>query len=337
MRKILFFFYLLPFMGWSQQRPHYTQYILNNYIVNPAITGIENYVDIKMSARNQWTGIDGAPRTFYLTIHGALNKPDHRLTATSFPIKGENPRGKEYWTYYNAAIPHHGLGFTAVNYTTGYINRLTTYATYAYHVGLSTNTSLSAGFGAGISQFSINRSKISLAEDFDPIINTTAGQLKQFKPEVNAGLWLYAADYFVGVSAQQILPTQLQLIDNQANQSTQVPHIFATAGYKLFMNDDWSLTPSIMTRYISGLPLALDVNFKTQYLDQFWIGGSYRKGDGISGMFGININQTMNISYAYDLSINNNLLRTVHKGTHELMIGFLLNNIYGDWSPRNVW
>ena len=54
----------------AQFRPHYTQYILNNYIVNPALTGIDNYIDVKMSMRNQWLGIDGAPKTFYATVHG---------------------------------------------------------------------------------------------------------------------------------------------------------------------------------------------------------------------------------------------------------------------------
>ena len=43
-------------VGFAQQKPHYTQYILNNYILNPALTGIENYTDVKMSARDQWVG-----------------------------------------------------------------------------------------------------------------------------------------------------------------------------------------------------------------------------------------------------------------------------------------
>ena len=51
----------------SQAKPSFTQYILNNYVLNPAITGIENYVDAKLSIRNQWTGIDGAPVTNYFT------------------------------------------------------------------------------------------------------------------------------------------------------------------------------------------------------------------------------------------------------------------------------
>ena len=58
----------------AQQRPHYTQYILNNYILNPAISGIENYTDVKISARDQWIGLNGAPRTAYLTIQGPIGK-----------------------------------------------------------------------------------------------------------------------------------------------------------------------------------------------------------------------------------------------------------------------
>lgn len=37
----------------AQQRPYYTQYIMNNYIINPAVAGIENYWDVKASHRLQ--------------------------------------------------------------------------------------------------------------------------------------------------------------------------------------------------------------------------------------------------------------------------------------------
>jgi hypothetical protein len=59
MRKPIFIFFLIfgALVVNGQQRPHYTQYIMNNYIVNPAIGGIENYIDAKMSLRNQWIGI----------------------------------------------------------------------------------------------------------------------------------------------------------------------------------------------------------------------------------------------------------------------------------------
>src|SRR6186713_1139634 len=88
------------FVAMAQQKPHYTQYVLNQYIVNPAITGIENYVDLKASHRMQWTGIQDAPVTTYLSAHGPLGKSSYRQTATSFDLKGVNPRGERYWEEY---------------------------------------------------------------------------------------------------------------------------------------------------------------------------------------------------------------------------------------------
>src|SRR5438093_3152928 len=84
----------------AQQRPHYTQYILNNYILNPALTGIENYTDVKISARDQWVGLNGAPQTFYLSVHGPIGKKDYKTSPTSFNLPGQNPRGNAYWDNY---------------------------------------------------------------------------------------------------------------------------------------------------------------------------------------------------------------------------------------------
>src|SRR4051812_23185290 len=145
----------------AQQLPHYTQYILNNYILNPAVAGIENYTDVKISHRHQWVGIDGAPVTTYLTIHGPLKKSDYeRETPTGFHASGENPRGKAYWQDYTKAEPHHGIGFTVLNDRTGPLNRFAAYGTYAYHLGLTARTSLSAGVSLGIKNTTLNASKL---------------------------------------------------------------------------------------------------------------------------------------------------------------------------------
>ena len=87
----------------AQQKPEYTQYILNNYILNPALTGIENYTDVKISHRHQWVGLQDAPVTTYLTIHKPIGKKDDRTTATSFEnIAAVND---------SAAAAFHGMKF----------------------------------------------------------------------------------------------------------------------------------------------------------------------------------------------------------------------------------
>src|SRR5678809_563030 len=201
---------LLGAVSIAQQRPHYTQYILNNYILNPAISGIENYTDVKLSARDQWVGLNGAPRTAYFTIQGAIGKKDYRTTATSYDIPGENPRGKAYWESYTAAEPHHGIGMTVVNDRTDSFNRFTADVTYAYHIGLNATTNLAGGFSAGITRIGIDRSKTDFSGNGDP--NDPAagaaygGYINKIKPGLGAGLWLYSRDYFIGFSAQQVIP-----------------------------------------------------------------------------------------------------------------------------------
>ena len=327
----------------AQQRSHYTQYILNNYILNPALSGIENYTDLKISARDQWVGFNGAPKTFYLTIHGPLGKKDYKTSPTSFNIPGQNPRGNAYWENYTASEPHHGIGFTVLNDKTGNFNRFTTYATYAYHLGLNARTNLSAGFSAGITVVGLNADgKIDFGggNPSDPALGNVTGELNKLRPDIGAGLWLYSADYFIGLSAQQIVPQKLAFVDDATfkTKGRLVPHVFLTGGYRFLVNEDINVIPSIMVKYINGAfknSYQAEGNIKAQYRDLFWIGGSYRQFDGYAAMIGLNIANTFNVGYAYDFTKTD--LRTYSRGTHEIMIGFLIGNRYGDTCPRNVW
>lgn len=326
----------------AQQRSHYTQYILNNYILNPALSGIENYTDIKISARDQWVGFNGAPRTIYLTIQGPIGKKDYKTSATSFNIPGENPRGNSYWESYTASEPHHGVGLTILNDKTGNFNRFTTYATYAYHLGISAKTNLAAGFSAGVTVVGLNADgKIDFGSNpSDPAVAGTTGELNKIKPDLGFGLWLYSSDYFVGLSGQQIIPQKLAFVDDATFKSKGrlVPHVFFTAGYRFLVNEDINMVPSVMVKYINGAfkdNYQAEGNLKLQYRDLFWVGGSYRQFDGYAAMLGLNVANTFNIGYAYDFTKTD--LRTYSRGTHELMIGFLMGNRYGDTCPRNVW
>ena len=338
MKRIVLWFFLTPFFIplFAQQKPHYTQYVQNNYILNPALTGIENYTDVKISHRHQWVGISDAPVTTYLTIHGPLGKSDDRETATSFHKPGENPRGKNYWEEYSAAKPHHGIGLVVLNDRTGPLNRFSGYVTYAYHVGISPKTTLAAGFAAGISNLSIDRSKLFFDVPVDPAVYSSK-EINSIRPDFNAGLWLYSSDYFLGIAAQQIIPEKIAFVENTVGvqQGRYVPHLFITGGYRFLIDEDFNLVPSVMVKYVKPLPIQADLNLKLQYQDLLWFGTGFRTYDGFSAMAGINISNTLNIGYSYDLTTSR--LNTISRGTHEILIGFLLGNSYGDWCPRNVW
>ncbi|HYM95067.1 MAG TPA: type IX secretion system membrane protein PorP/SprF [Chitinophagaceae bacterium] len=344
-KKLILILLMVEFcaFAFAQQRPQYTQYILNNYILNPALSGIENYTDVKMSARDQWVGLNGAPQTAYLTIQGPLGKKDYRTSATSFDVPGENPRGKAYWESYTAAPPHHGIGLVIVNDRTGSFNRFSAAASYAYHIGLNPTTNLAAGFSAGITNVSIDKSKNDFGggDPSDPATGSAiSGELNKIRPDIAAGVWVYSRDYFVGLSAQQIVPQRLSFADDAlvVTKGRLIPHTFLTAGYRFLLNDDINAIPSIMLKYIRGSStndFQVETNIKLQYRDLFWVGGSYRYQDGYAAMLGMNVGNTFNVGYAYDFA--QTALRTVSRGTHEIVIGFLLGNKYSDTCPRCNW
>jgi type IX secretion system PorP/SprF family membrane protein len=327
-------------MSFAQQQPQYTQYIINNYIINPALSGIENYTDVKISHRHQWVGVDNSPVTTYFTIQMPIGKKDDRTSATSFKMPGENPRGKNYWQDYTAAAPHSGIGLKIINDKTGPLNTFAAYGSYAYHHGLTAQTSIAVGFEAGVKSISLNSNDL-VFDPYNPITVDPAvansQAINRIKPDMGAGIWLYSSTYFVGVSAEQIIPQTVYFSNNTVKTagSKLVPHLFVTAGYRFQLNDDVSALPSVMLRYVQPTPMQADINLKLQYQDLIWVGGSYRPGDGFAGLAGVNISNTFNISYAYDYTTSK--LSAISRGTHELVLGFLIGNKYGDWCPRNVW
>lgn len=336
MKKNLLLFVLLSLgvkTTFAQQRPQYTQYVFNNYLLNPAVTGIENYTDAKLGYRSQWTGLQGAPVTSYFSINAPLGQDFLQGDATAFPASGgENPSSRLYTQEYRAAEPHHGIGFMIVSDKAGPITQTNIDASYAYHLGLTEKLNLAVGVSAGISHINLNTDMITLENSNDPVLNNINNS--QWKPDLGVGIWAYSSTYYFGVSAQQILPNNLYITTgNAANQSKTVPHYFATAGFKIFLSDDVTLLPSALLKFIDPAPVTFDINMKLSFRDRFWFGGSYRKDDSYAVLVGFNLSSVVNVGYSYDITTS--ALRTVSNGSHEIVLGILLNNRYNLKSPMH--
>jgi type IX secretion system PorP/SprF family membrane protein len=345
MRKpllFLVFFIMGAGLVFAQQKPQYTQYVFNNILLNPAVSGIENYTDIKAGYRSQWTGLAGAPVTSYITISAPLGNKFIYGDANELPTAGnEDPAARSYVQQYQAAEPHHGIGFTLVSDKAGPITETNIDATYAYHIGLTSNFNLALGVAAGVSRTNLNTSGITTEIPNDPAINNANSA--KWLPDLSLGIWGYSGAYYFGVSVQQVLPQTVHFGATSVLAggklvplgSKTVPHYFFTAGYKLFLSDDLTLLPSIMIKEISPVPLTYDVNMKLSFKDVFWLGGSYRRNDSFGLLLGININSVINVGYSYDITTSE--LNTVSNGTHEIVLGILLNNRYNVRNPQRTF
>lgn len=253
---------MIGLQGFAQQKPQYTQYILNNFLLNPALAGIENYTDIKLGYRQQWTGVENAPKTIFATANFKLGDDYLWKNALSMPEKDDDPMSQNYMQNYTASPPHHGIGAILVSDKAGPIARIDANVTYAYHLKLSDRYNLSAGIGAGITNISFDLDQLKTEVAADPTFSNVV--TNQFKPDLNAGLWFYGPRLFIGASVQQLIPQNLSLSSNYSgNGAKEKPHLFLTAGYKFFLAEDI---------------------------------------DAYAAMIGFNIKKFINLTYAYDVT-----------------------------------
>jgi type IX secretion system PorP/SprF family membrane protein len=341
MRKFLLFggMVVLSITGWAQQRPHYSQYMINGFVLNPALSGIEDYFDVKTGYRNQWTGFGGEPVTFYLSGHLALDKPD-RTSTGALPIRGKGGRRIPAGRYnpYQRVPAHNGVGAMLVRDQTGPTSRTSLMASYAYHLPLGHGQKLAVGVSGGFTQHTLDFDQIQLANPNDQLAQQ--GKVNTIQPDFNVGAYFYTRDYYVGAAVNQLIARKLNygpLPDGKDYNwiGRLYTHYFVTAGYRTQLTEDVTFVPSLMLKYVRPTPLSFDVNAKFLFRDRFWAGASYRHKDALVGLVGFNVSHLVNIGYSYDYVLSN--INTVAKGSHEVVIGLMLNNKQKILCPTHMW
>ncbi len=272
----------------AQQLPQYSQYLINDYVLNPAIGGSHDYFEAKSNNRFQWTGITDAPRTFILSMHG--------------PLKYENM----------------GIGGYLFTDVTGPTSRFGIYLSYAYHIKLSESMKLSLGLFGGMLQYNVDGSKISMVDKGDPLADQ--GVQSVYLPDAGFGLYWYSDKFYVGVSVPQLLQNKLKLSDTTGILGTLKSHFFVTAGYKFDVGDNFQIEPSILMKYVKPTPVQFDFSARVIYQKMVWLGVSYRTDDAISFLLGYSYKELIMFGYSFDYTTSD--LQNYSSGTHEVMLGF---------------
>ena len=333
MKNIYVFLVLLLVVSqaWGQQRPQYTQYMMNNYLLNPAITGIEDYTDVKIGTRQQWVGLEDAPVTYYITAHMPINKEARQVRSVG-PNKGLRSTHTVNQNRFVRAYPHHGVGVTALTDKAGLLRRNHLNLTYAYHLPVSRTVTVSLGALGGIVKNGFNFAGATYGNPADPAY--TKDYINRTYIDLGMGTWVYGQNFFVGLSGAQLLRANrdLNLSEEEDTEGVLQKHFFATGGYKIRLNQDVTLIPSVMVKFANPSPASIDVSLRGVFADRVWVGATYRNKDALAAMAGVNINQIFDISYSYDYNTSN--LGITNTGTHEIILGLKLFNKAGVICPK---
>ena len=324
---------LLSVAAFCQQRPQLSQYMQNNFLINPALAGIESYADVRTASRSQWIGVEGAPVTFYASVHAALNKQERSTTSIRHQRNNGSRVKRGAGSHYRVS-PHHGVGAVAKIDKAGLLRTSSLNLNYAYHLPLTRSINLASGIYSGFTQFHINTKDIILQTPDDPFLN--ADGMNVMKLDLGVGLWLYSRTFFVGVSGAQLVHSGNDVYSPEDGPRAMMqPHYYATGGYRLSISDRIDVTPSVMVKVAANRQAAVDLNLKALYAQRVWGGVSYRHQDAAAVMAGVYLNHIIDMSYSYDFVTSE--MSKARANSHEVVVGFKLNNPKRILCPQWVW
>lgn len=304
----------------AQQQSHYTQFFYNPSLYNPAAIGTQDLIDIDLGFRKQWVGVANSPTTFTLTAHAPIKmKKKVKVQRASF-----NPEQSSFFK--NPVVQtgriKHALGGKLINDQWGAFGMTNLYANYAFHVPLSKKINMSFGVGLGWSNYRFDQEKAKTLDPNDPTyINFLGGGTNQNIFDMQAGLWIYHSDFFIGLSATNLLMNKIHFGNAKTDARLNI-HSYFTAGYIWRATKKFSVSPSVILKYMYPAPISFDVAIKFEYNDFVWGAISYRYQDAIALMAGFNFGKHFQLTYSYDITISP--LRISSKGSHEVTLGILI-------------
>ncbi|MBL1278676.1 MAG: PorP/SprF family type IX secretion system membrane protein [Fluviicola sp.] len=305
---------------WSQQESQFANVISNPFIVNPAAGGMAGVMQFETTARRQWLGYKGGPRTMMFTGNSQI-KTGRRSVLSEFNAKSaslfKNPKP-------TTGALKHIVGGKFINDAIGPFSKTSVYGSYAIHMPFMNDMNFGVGLGAGWSNFRINQDRVVLFQDDDQTYASFLGNSSsQNIFDANAGLVFYNERFFGGLSVSQALKNDV-VFNNVETQSSYNRHLFLIAKYKLDVNTDFQLEPSVFIKYAENSPLSADIGAKVLYHDAIWLGLQYRTSNAFIVQVGVNLVKNLYLSYAYEFS--NGVIRTAQNGTHEINLGIYIGN-----------
>ncbi len=287
----------------SQQQTQLTNFMLHQYLYNPAYAGTFQGMQFNAGYRNQWTGFDGAPKTYMASGYGTLKKQ-----------------------------PQMAVGGLITNDQMGLLNRTSIYGSYSYHLKLNDKWKIGFGLSVGFVQYNV---KAYNAKPYDKDDNFLASSILNANAfDANGGFHLYSKKFFFGASGQQ-LPDGKIYWNNTIGKLTPIFYLYS--GYTFTLDKkkkEYTLQTSILLRFNNPSPFEIEYNMKLAYKSMLWVGTSFRhaktntslgkkwQNNSFCALLGVTISKQFTMGYSYDIAMSN--IRNYNNGSHELILTYTL-------------
>jgi type IX secretion system PorP/SprF family membrane protein len=286
------FLVLLLQQGLSQQDPLSSQYMFNTLTYNPGVAGTSGMICATALNRQQWVGFTGAPATTVFNISAPVSL---------FGIKS-------------------GVGLVVESDKIGFDKNINLSASYSYLMNFGPGK-LGIGLNMGMLNTTLTPNwQIPLGDNFtpasgDPLIPETKESVVAF--DAGLGLYYKTDKYYASLSVTHINQPKLKFTKGTPYISR---HYYLTGGYTLQLpNPSLELLPSLFA-FSDGKVVQFTLTSLVRYNKKVWGGVSYRAGDALIGIVGLELFNGIRLGYSYDFTISD--MGKTSSGTHEFMINY---------------
>jgi len=259
---------------------------------NPGIAGTSGMVCATALNRQQWIGFKGAPSTTLFNISAPVSL---------FKIKS-------------------GIGLIVESDNVGFDKDINLSAVYSYLLDLGLGK-----LGIGVSLGMVNKTldpswQIPSGDGFtqpdqDPLIPVNKESFVAF--DAGLGLYLNADKYYAALSVTHLNQAKIKFTKGEPYLTR---HYYLTAGYSMQLpNPSFELLPSVFA-LSDGRVVQFSVTSLVRYNKKVWGGVSYRAGDALTGLVGLELYNGIRVGYAYDFPLSD--IRKNTSGSHEFMVSY---------------
>lgn len=304
-RKILYF--IAGFFGLvaqAQQDSQFTQYMYNTININPAYAGSRGRLSVFGLHRNQWVGLDGAPVTNSFSLNS--------------PIQNSNV----------------GIGLSFINDKIGPSDENSISVDVSYTIKTSETFKLSLGVKGTANLFNVDFNKLYIYSPGDALAQTNIDN--KFSPNIGAGAYFHSDKTYFGLSVPNFLETKhFDAISNNSSSyiASERMHYYFIAGHVFNFGESVKFKPALLTKFVKGSPLQVDLSGNFLINDKFTLGAAYRWDAAASLLAGFQISKSWFIGYGYDMETTK--LANYNSGSHEIFLRFeFFNKTDNIVSPR---
>jgi type IX secretion system PorP/SprF family membrane protein len=311
MRNKLFFIILLAGAGYTasaQQDAHFSHYMFNQALYNPAWLTQEKSGYVSALHRTQWAGY-----------------------ATSFDGSGGAPTTQQFNFGMPLATIPGAVGVTAIHDQLGPLTNVHLQFLGAYYKNFNRGR-VSIGLRPSLVMQTIDFDQWRFVDPNDPL--NKGGRESQLRPDLSFGAMYSNTDFYLGVGINHILSPSFDFgiaqIENRLERSVNL-----MAGYSFKPTYNLEVSPSILVRS-TFKTFTFDASAIATYQNKLWGGLGFRESEAMIVLLGYNFlkDGILKVGYSFDYVIES---REAKQSTsHEVFVRYKLGGLTGGGGKKII-